>query len=47
MEDLKKTDLNTEYNIQMPIWGIAAARTVEGDLLIVQTSGSLDACNVA
>ncbi|MDZ7616685.1 MAG: PQQ-binding-like beta-propeller repeat protein [Patescibacteria group bacterium] len=36
-------DLRSEYRIRMPIWGIAAAPLVEGDLLIVQFGGE-DAC---
>ncbi|MBN8626667.1 MAG: PQQ-binding-like beta-propeller repeat protein [Planctomycetes bacterium] len=36
---LWKHDLDTEYKIEMPIWGIAASPLVEGDLLIVQVGG--------
>jgi outer membrane protein assembly factor BamB len=43
---LWKHDLNTEYKIQMPIWGISASPLVEGDLLIVQVGGE-KACLVA
>ncbi len=32
-------DLNNEYNIEMPIWGIAAAPIIEDDLIIVQIGG--------
>lgn len=32
-------DLNEEYEIEMPIWGISAAPVIEGDLLIVPVSG--------
>lgn len=32
-------DLGKEYAIEMPIWGIAAAPVIEGDLLIVPVSG--------
>ncbi len=39
-------DLRAVYEIEMPIWGIAASPIVEGDLLIVPTSGK-DACLVA
>lgn len=39
-------DLNVAYQIQMPIWGIASAPLIEGDLLIVQVGGK-DACMVA
>ena len=42
-----KRDLNAEYAIRMPIWGIASAPLVEGDLLIVHIGGSPDACIVA
>ncbi len=38
--------LADEYNIQMPIWGIAAAPLVEGDLVILQIGGK-QACLVA
>jgi len=40
-------DLNREYKIRMPNWGIAAAPLVEGDMLIVQIGGEDDACLVA
>lgn len=43
---LWRRDLNTEYKIQMPNWGIAASPIIEGDLLIVQIGGQ-DACLVA
>ena len=42
-----KRDLNAEYNIHMPIWGIACAPIVEGGNLIVQIGGKPDACIVA
>ena len=42
-----KKDLNTEYNINMPMWGIASAPIVEDDLLIVQIGGKPNACLVA
>ena len=42
-----KRNLNTEYNIQMPVWGIASAPLIENDLLIVQVGGSPGACIVA
>jgi outer membrane protein assembly factor BamB len=41
-----KHDLDAVYQIQMPIWGIAASPLVEGDLLIVQVGGK-SACLVA
>ena len=42
-----KKDLNAEYRIDMPIWGIASSPLIEGDLLIVQVGGRPDACLVA
>lgn len=39
-------DLNAEYNIHMPTWGIAAAPLVKRDLVIVYIGGQ-DACLVA
>ena len=42
-----KKDLNTEYDINMPIWGIASAPLVEGDHLIVQIGGAPEACVIA
>jgi outer membrane protein assembly factor BamB len=39
-------DLNAEYAIRMPIWGIAASPLVENDLVIVQIGGE-KACLVA
>jgi outer membrane protein assembly factor BamB len=39
-------DLQKEYKIRMPNWGIAASPVVEGDLLIAQIGGT-DACVVA
>jgi outer membrane protein assembly factor BamB len=44
---LWKKDLNKEYNIQMPQWGIAASPLIEGDLLIIQVGGADEACLVA
>ena len=40
-------DLNKEYRIRMPIWGIAAAPLIVGRLVIVQIGGSDGACVVA
>ena len=40
-------DLNSEYEIRMPIWGIAAAPLVVDQLLILQIGGSNGACVVA
>lgn len=42
-----KRDLNTEYDVEMPIWGIASAPIIEGDRLIVQIGGTPNACIVA
>ena len=44
---LFKHDLNTEYGIRMPVWGIAASPLIEDDLLIVQIGGERNACVVA
>lgn len=43
---LWKHDLNAEYDIQMPIWGITASPLLFEDLLIVQVGGKT-ACLVA
>ncbi len=43
---LWQKDLNAEYKIRMPTWGIAAAPLVEGNLLILQIGGE-NACIVA
>jgi len=40
-------DLNSEYRIKMPLWGIAAAPLVEKALVIVQIGGRDNACLVA
>jgi outer membrane protein assembly factor BamB len=40
-------DLDAEYQIRMPLWGIAAAPLVENDLIIVQIGGKDNACLVA
>ena len=42
-----KRDLQTEYDIKMPIWGIAASPLIYGDLVIQQVSGAKGACMVA
>ena len=39
-------DLNADYNIRMPIWGIAAAPIIYQDLIIVHIGGE-DACLIA
>jgi outer membrane protein assembly factor BamB len=43
---LWEKDLNQEYKIRMPNWGIAASPLVEGNLVIVQIGGE-NACLVA
>jgi outer membrane protein assembly factor BamB len=45
-EVLWQKDLAKEYEIQMPIWGIAASPLVEGELLILHIGGR-NACIVA
>lgn len=40
-------DLNAEYDIQMPIWGIAGSPLVYRDLVIQQVAGANAACMVA
>lgn len=40
-------ELNTEYKIKMPTWGIAASPLVEDGLVIVQIGGKDNACIVA
>lgn len=44
---LWKKDLNDEYKIRMPIWGIAASPLIYDELVILQIGGSDDACIVA
>ncbi|MCK5693487.1 MAG: PQQ-like beta-propeller repeat protein [Bacteroidales bacterium] len=44
---LWQKDLNSEYEINMPIWGIASTPLVVGEKIIVQVSGSKNACVVA
>jgi outer membrane protein assembly factor BamB len=43
---LWKHDLDREYQVRMPIWGLAAAPLIEGDLVILQVGGD-SACLVA
>lgn len=43
---LWKHDLDREYQVRMPIWGLAAAPLVENDLVILQIGGE-NACLVA
>ncbi len=45
-EILWQKDLESQYNIQMPIWGIAAAPLVDGNRLILNIGGE-HACIVA
>lgn len=40
-------DLNTEYSIDMPIWGIAASPLIHKDLVILMVGGANGACLVA
>ena len=40
-------DMNSEYEINMPIWGIAAAPLIVDDKLILHIGGSNNACIVA
>ena len=40
-------DLKSQYQIQMPVWGIAASPIVVENLIIVQIAGSDNACLVA
>ena len=40
-------DLNREYEIRMPIWGISATPLITGDKIILQISGSNNACVIA
>ena len=44
---LWKRDLFEDYGIRMPIWGIAGAPLIVGDLVVVQIGGSNGACLVA
>lgn len=44
---LWKRDLNTDYKIRMPVWGIAASPIIDGDLIIVHIGGEDGACLVA
>ncbi len=40
-------DLNTEYRIRMPVWGISAAPLIEKNLLILHIGGEDGACVLA
>ena len=44
---LWQRELNTEYEINMPIWGLASTPLVVDDKIIVHVSGSQNACVVA
>jgi outer membrane protein assembly factor BamB len=44
---LWKKDPETDYEVELPTWGIASAPLVEGDLVIVQLGARPDACVVA
>ena len=46
-EVLWSKDLDTDYGIRMPLWGIAGAPLVEKGLMIVQVGGKDNACLVA
>lgn len=46
-EVLWKHDCHTEYEIEMPTWGIASSPLMYGDLLVVQIGGADNACLVA
>lgn len=46
-ELLWKKDPMRDFKARVPVWGIAAAPLVEGDLLIVMIGGADDACVVA
>lgn len=40
-------DLNEEYDLKIPIWGISASPIIEKDLIIVQVAGKDNACIIA
>lgn len=44
---LWQRDLNVDYKIEMPIWGISASPLVYKDLLLLQIGGSDGACALA
>ncbi len=46
-EVLWSKDLNAEYNLKIPLWGIAASPLVESDLVVVHIGGRDNACIVA
>ncbi len=45
-EVLWKKNLNYDYNIRMPVWGISGSPVIEKDLVIVQIGGTPEACIV-
>ena len=46
-EVIWQKDLNTEYQIRMPIWGISATPLIVDNKIILQISGSNNACVIA
>lgn len=40
-------NLDADYQIRMPVWGISAAPLIEGDLVITQVGGEGNACVLA
>lgn len=46
-EIIWQKNLNEDYQIRMPIWGIAAAPLIDGQKIILQIAGSNNACVVA
>ena len=40
-------NLEQDYNVRMPVWGISGAPLIEGDLVILQIGGEGDACVLA
>jgi len=46
-EVLWSKDLNAEYKIRMPLWGISASPLIESNLVVVQIGGKDNACIVA
>ena len=46
-EVLWERDLRADFQARVPVWGIAGAPLVEGDLLIVKAGGTPGACVVA
>jgi outer membrane protein assembly factor BamB len=46
-EVLWSKDLNAEYNLKIPLWGIASSPLVESDLVVIHIGGRDNACIVA